>query len=102
MDMGNQLPSELLVGTEPTGQEINVFSDSTIQIADPRVAQLLLILNELDECVAGLEALPESELGDVVLGAVLASGFADPEDARCAIAPVLEALEIDGSIPENS
>ena len=102
MDKTNQwftnTPAESMTATP----RLSTLSDSMIHITDPRVAQLLLVLNELDESVAGLEGLPNSKLGDLVLDAILACGFVDPNDAQCAIAPILEALGIDDSMPECS
>jgi hypothetical protein len=71
--------------------------NSTVQIADKRLAQLLLVLHEIDQSVAGLEELPQSELSDLVSGAILACGFADGTEARYAIAAVLEAIEMHDS-----
>jgi hypothetical protein len=67
-------------------------SGGNVHIADKRVAQLLLVLHELDESVAGLEELPKAELSDLISRAILACGFVDPIEARYAIAAVLEAI----------
>ena len=77
------------------------FSESRIHIADKRVAQLLLILHELDESVAGLEDLPKAELSELVSSAILACGFVDPIDARYAISAVLETIESQDSMSGN-
>jgi hypothetical protein len=67
-------------------------SESTIGITDKRVAQLLLVLHELDESVAGLKEMPKSNLSELVSTAILACGFVDPMEARHAIATVLETI----------
>ena len=77
-------------------------SDLKVRIADKRVARLLLVLHELDESVAGLEALPKAELSALVSSAILACGFVDPIEARYAIATVLETIEMQDSMPESS
>lgn len=68
-------------------------SDRKIHIADPRMARLLLLLHEIDHAVAGLEELPQTDLIDLVSSAILASGFVDGFEARCAISAILEAIE---------
>ncbi len=78
------------------------FPNPNIQIADKRVARLLLVLQELDESVAGLEELPKSDLSELISSAILACGFVDPVEARYAIAAVLEAIEAPDSMPECS
>ncbi len=68
--------------------------DSNMCIADKRVARLLLVLSELDECVAGLELLPKADLSDLVSSAILACGFENEGEAKYAIATVLRAIEV--------
>jgi len=77
------------------------FSNSDSDIQDKRVAQLLVVLQQLDESAGGLGALPESELGEVVSSAVRLCGFLNPIEARYVIATVLEALEMRDPIPER-
>jgi hypothetical protein len=67
--------------------------DPGICITDKRVARLLLVLQELDQSVAGLEHVPRHDLVSLISSAIQACGFADPEDARYAIAAVLQAIE---------
>jgi len=68
-------------------------ADASLGITDPRVAQLLLVLSEIDECVAGLEHLPKTQLSDLVSTAILACGFTNAVEARFAIATVLQVIE---------
>jgi hypothetical protein len=76
-------------------------SDPALNIQDKRVAQLLVLLQELDESAEGLAALPKSELREVVSSAIGVCGFADPLEARDMIATVLNAIETQhGSIPK--
>jgi len=77
-------------------------SDSKIHIADNKVARLLLVLHEIDEAVAGLEDLPQSELTELVSGAIVACGFVDTTEAQHAIAAVLEAIESRDPTPLSS
>ena len=86
----------------PTPEFDNRLPNSNVQIADKRVARLLLVLHELDESVAGLEELPKSDLSELVSSAILACGFVDPAEARYAIAAVLKAIEAPDSMPECS
>ena len=103
MDKGNRL---FLHSSVERMSSSNVFaktfpnSDSDIQ--DKRVAQLLVLLEQLDESAGGLGALPEPELGEVVSSAVRLCGFLNPIEARYVIATVLEALEMRDSNPGAS
>jgi hypothetical protein len=65
-----------------------------------RVAQLLMLLQQLDECAGGLETLPEPELSEIVSSALGLCGFVDPIEARELIATVLAAIERPDPIPE--
>jgi hypothetical protein len=70
------------------------FSNSDSDIQDKRVAQLLVLLQQLDESAGGLGAFPEPELREVVSSAVRLCGFLNPIEVRDVIATVLEALEM--------
>jgi hypothetical protein len=72
-------------------------SDSALQ--SQRVAQLLVLLRQLDESAEGLEGLPEPELSEIVSSAIRVCGFVDPIEARDVIAIVLDAIEIQDPIP---
>jgi hypothetical protein len=78
------------------------FADSKVRIEDERVSRLLLMLHELDESMAGLEELPKTELSELISSAIQACGFVDPIEKRYAIAAVLEAIEMNDSMPESS
>lgn len=86
----------------PTPEVNRAFADSRVRITDERVARLLRMLYELDESVAGLEELPKTELSELISSAILACGFVDPIEKRYAIAAVLEAIEVNDSMPERS
>jgi hypothetical protein len=86
----------------PTPEVSQVFADSIVRITDERVARLLLLLYELDESMAGLEELPNSELSELISSAIVACGFVDPIEERYAIAAVLEVIEVHDSMPESS
>lgn len=85
---------------QPTPDFNNTGSHLTIRIADKRVSRLLLVLQQLDESMAGLEDLQESELSELVSVAIRGCGFIDPVEACYAVAAVLEAIERPDSAPE--
>src|SRR5664279_3797304 len=68
------------------------ISDTDLNI-NQRVAQFLMLLQQLDESEGGLEALPEPELSEIISGALGVCGFVDPNEAREVVAMVFEALE---------
>jgi len=68
------------------------ISDTDLNI-NQRVAQFLMLLQQLDESEGGLEALPDPELSEIISGALGVCGFVDPNEAREVVAMVLEALE---------
>ncbi|MGA9473159.1 MAG: hypothetical protein WBV36_11890 [Terriglobales bacterium] len=72
-------------------------TDTSAGITDTRVARLLLVLSEINESVAGLESLPETQLTELVSGAILACGFTDPTEVRSVVATVLLAIEAPGA-----
>jgi hypothetical protein len=74
-------------------------SDPDLNI-NQRVAQLLMLLQQLDESAGGLETLPTPELGEIVSSALGLCGFEDPIEARAVFATVLEAIERPDPIPE--
>jgi len=67
--------------------------DVSLFVSDKRVSRLLGVLQELDQCVEGLEYLPHHDLVNLITSAIHGCGFAGPEDARYAIAAVLRAIE---------
>ncbi len=101
MDKLKRLPDPV---TEhiPPASEYATYSDSKVHIADTKVARLLLVLHEIDQAVAGLEELPQTELIELVSSAIIACGFADGTEARRAIVAVLEAIERHDPTPQNS
>jgi hypothetical protein len=62
-------------------------------IVDSRVAELLSVLSEIDECMAGVEYLPKPDLKELISSAIFACGFTDASEMRYAIAAILEAIE---------
>jgi hypothetical protein len=68
-------------------------SDSDLYIYDKRVPRLLVLLQQVDESVEGLEALPEPELSEIVSNAIKVCGFVDPIEAVKVIGTVLEEIE---------
>jgi hypothetical protein len=73
------------------------YADSRPGIPDARVAWLLLVLSELEECVAGMQELPNAELSALISNAILSCGFESPVEARYAIHAVLTAIEAPAS-----
>jgi hypothetical protein len=67
--------------------------------SDKRLSRLLVLLQQVDQYIHGLHALPEFELNEIVSGALNISGFVDPAEGMAAIAHVLCALETRDAIP---
>ena len=67
-----------------------------------RVARLLRALRELDESIAGLGELQEAEHSYLVASAIRESGFVDPIEAWLAIVAILEVVETQAPITQNS
>jgi hypothetical protein len=86
----------------PTHTFAMTHSDSDLQSHDQRVAQLLVLLRQLDESAEGLEALPEPQLSEIVSSAVRVCGFVDPIEARDVIAIVFDAIEMQDQIPKRA
>jgi hypothetical protein len=85
----------LRVSREPGGD--TSYADSRGGRADARVAWLLLVLSELEECIAGMEELPIAELSALISNAILSCGFESPGEERYAIRAVLTAIEAPAS-----
>jgi hypothetical protein len=103
MDKTSRLFSDILAeNTHPASKISASFSNSKNPIADKRVAQLLVVLHELDECVARLEELSTTELNELVSSAIFACGFVQQNEAHQAITTILEAIETRDSISEFS
>ena len=100
MDKLKLLPDPVTERILPAS-EYTAYSDSKIHIADTKVARLLLVLHEIDQAVAGLEALPQTELTELVSSAIIACGFVDGTEARRAIVTVLEAIERRDPTPQS-
>jgi hypothetical protein len=66
---------------------------------DKRLSRLLVLLQQVDQYIHGLHALPEFELNEIVSGALNISGFVDPAEGMAAVAHVLCALETRDSLP---
>ena len=95
MDKGNRLFLHSSVEhTSPNNGFAKTFSNSDADIQDKRVAQLLVLLQQLDESAGGLGTFPEPELREVISSAVRLCGFLNPIEVREVIATVLEALEL--------
>jgi hypothetical protein len=103
MDKINKLFSHPYAGSVgPAPDYHRAGSHLTIRIADKRISRLLLVLQQLDESVAGLEQLQDSELSELVSAAIRGCGFIDPVEAWHAVATVLETIERHDPTPEYS
>jgi hypothetical protein len=88
---------------KPQGAQLNkILSNPQALPADKRVTQLLLVLHELDQAVAGLECLPQTKLSELVSCAIVGCGFVDPTEAWYAIGAVLQVIEAHEVNPESS
>lgn len=76
-------------------------ADPTSNSSDIRLGQLLLVLNELEASMAVLEDLPDGDLTELISSAMVACGFTDPAQIRCAIAEILEAIEVPKFCPTS-
>ncbi len=86
--------SSLEQSTLPT-PEFNADSpEGEIRITDRRVAQLLIVLHEIDASIKGLQNVSEPQLSEIVGEAILACGFTDLAEARRVLTPILEAMEV--------
>ena len=65
-----------------------------------RVAQFLMLLQQLDESAGGLGTLAAPEVSEIVSSALGVCGFVDPNETREVIATVLEVLEKQRASPE--
>jgi hypothetical protein len=80
----------------------NASADSQVQIADERVARLLIVLHDIDTSVPDFDEMPESDLSELVSSAILACGFSDPIEASQVIAAILEMVEMPEPATESS
>ena len=66
--------------TCPNHTVARTYSGSSLYMKDKRVAQLLVLLQQLQESVGGLGALPKPELFQIVSSAVQLCGFVNPNE----------------------
>jgi hypothetical protein len=97
-----RLPDPLADHILPVREAETIRLGSKFHIADKRVAQLLLVLHELDKSLEGLQKLPQADLSEIVSSAIVACGFVDGMEARYAIGAVLAAIERRDPMPESS
>jgi hypothetical protein len=77
------------------------YSDARLYLKDHRVCQLVVLLQQVQQSAGGLAALPKPQLNEIVSSAVQLCGFANAILAEDVIATVLEAFEMQDSIPES-
>ncbi len=68
--------------------------EERIRINDERVARLLVVLHEIDVGMRTVKVFSEHELGQIVADAILACGFNTFEEARAAMGPLLDSIEL--------
>ena len=86
----------------PNNVLAETHSDSATYLEDQRVAQLFLLLRQLQRSAGGLSGLPKPELTDIVSSAVRLCGFVNPRESRDVTDAVLDALEIQDPMSESS
>jgi hypothetical protein len=77
------------------------YSDTPLYIKDKRVAQLLVLLQQLQESVGRLGALPKPELFEIVSSAVQLCGFVNQNEMQVVIVIILDAFEMQGPTLES-
>ncbi len=78
--------------TSPTFGSRGDVLEPTVRITDRRVAQLLIVLHEIDVGAKALNTLSEGQLSDMVATAIMACGFTDLEEARIALRSILDVI----------
>jgi hypothetical protein len=91
--MNSQFLNATDIGMHLDGSHRTRKADPYLRTPDMRVARLLLVIRQLELCLAGLDYLPDSDLMELISSAIMACGFTEPAETRCAIAQVLEAIE---------
>jgi len=79
----------------------NASFEAGLYRRDKRVAQLLLLLRQLNQSVGGLGTVPQAELCEIVSSAVGVCGFVNPIEAQDVIAAVLGAFETQEPVLQN-
>lgn len=77
-----------------------LFNDDR-RFADNRLGRLLVLLQQLEASITGLETIPEDEFAEVIYAALRSCGFVEPVESYQVIATVLNALEKQHSAPER-
>jgi hypothetical protein len=99
MDEFHQQLGRLMDVEQPSRGLETALPQGGTAITHTQVARLLLILSEIDQCIAGFKNLPQEELSAVVLSAIAACGFTDPYEVRLVVATVLQAIEANEDAP---
>lgn len=77
------------------------YSDSSMHIKDTKLAQFIVLLQQLPESLGLLAALPRGELTEILFSAARLSGFVNPIETEKVIGTVLDALETLGPISRS-
>lgn len=98
----NQSNESAVISLLPMSQFHVDLRRNRIRISDERIAQLLIVLHEIDVGIETVTIFSEHELRQIVASAILACGFKDFDDVRNAMGPVLDAMERRPSAMEDS
>jgi len=63
------------------------------RFADNRLGRLLVLLQQLEASIIGLDTIPEDEFTEVIYAALRVCGFVEPVESYQVIGIVLNALE---------
>jgi hypothetical protein len=91
--MNSQFLNAAPIGMHLDGSRRTRKVEPHLPFPDLRVARLLLVIRQLELRLASFEDLSDSDLMELISCAIVACGFTEPAETRCAIAQVLEAIE---------
>jgi hypothetical protein len=76
--------------------------DADRRFADNRLGRLLVLLQQLETSIIGLETIPEDEFTEVIYAALRVCGFVEPVESHQVIGIVLNALERQHPAPDGA
>ncbi len=72
------------------------------RFADNRLGRLLVLLQQLEASIIGLDTIPEDEFTEVIYAALRVCGFVEPVESYQVIGIVLNALERQHPVPDKA
>jgi len=81
---------------------LETLCDADRRFADNRLGRLLVLLQQLETSIVGLETIPEDEFTEVIYAALRVCGFVEPTESYQVIGVVLNALERQHPAPEGA